>query len=105
MTPFYRFGNRPADVSWSAAFPQILWVMLTHYNLTDVVSAHWDGLQAYLGNLHAQLEGVGGNIGKMPGTYVWHSAAFACEVQHSHPGLLPLALSFAGMVTGSPLVV
>ena len=69
VTPFYRYGNRPADVSWSAAFPQILWVLTTHYHALDVVAQHWDGLGLYLCNLAAQLSGVGGNIEFMPGTY------------------------------------
>lgn len=69
VTPFMRYGNRPADVSWSAAFPQILWVMYTHYGATSLVTAHWDGLGMYLSNLASQLAGVDGNIALMPGTY------------------------------------
>ena len=37
VAPFVRFGIRPADPSWSAAFPQIVWSMWMYYG--DLLTA------------------------------------------------------------------
>ena len=48
VVPFYRGGNRPADPSWSAAFPQILWVHWKLLNNTKPAEMYFTSLQKYI---------------------------------------------------------
>ena len=48
VVPFVRYGNRPADPSWSAAFPQILWVHWKLLNNTKPVEMYFTSLQKYI---------------------------------------------------------
>lgn len=49
--PFARYGGRPADPSWSAAFPQNLFVRYAVDGDTAPASKFWPQLMAYFGDI------------------------------------------------------
>ena len=51
VTPFVRFGFRPADPSWSAAFPQIVWSMWKYYNDSLTAKTYLSDMFRYIENL------------------------------------------------------
>ena len=67
VTPFYRYGTRPADPSWGAAFPQIVWVLYHYYGDLDTVEKYLPALITYIDSLTAKVEKSG--IGKLYGYY------------------------------------
>ena len=55
--PFARYGNRPADVSWSAALPQTIHVLHANGDITvDEVKGYMPALLAQLDNVKAQAK-------------------------------------------------
>ena len=67
IAPFYRYGTRPADPSWGAAFPQLLWVLYHYYGDLDTVRQFFPMLTQYLDFMTSQVERSG--IGKLYGYY------------------------------------
>jgi hypothetical protein len=47
VVPYYRYGGDPADPSWSAAFPQNLWVRYAIDGDSFPAEQHWNSLRAY----------------------------------------------------------
>lgn len=68
VVPFQRFGNRPADLSWSAAFLSVLTSLWQEAGLLDAAKTHWDSVKTHIGNLQAQLSKAGG-ITTLPEPY------------------------------------
>eukprot|EP00051_Salpingoeca_urceolata_P031279 m.11050 g.11050 ORF g.11050 m.11050 type:complete len:1055 (-) comp3918_c0_seq1:182-3346(-) len=58
--PFSRYGNRPADPSWSAAFPQNLYVQYSLAGNLDLARRYWTELGSYLDEIVAQKNKAGG---------------------------------------------
>ena len=58
VVPFVRYGGRPADPSWSAAFPQLVWTQFKYLGDTTVPASHYTSLLDYLQNLAAQVTAV-----------------------------------------------
>jgi len=52
--PFVRYGNRPADVSWSAALPQIAWALYKYNGDLSVAKRHWSAIVQQFDNVKAQ---------------------------------------------------
>ena len=48
VVPFVRGGSRPADPSWSAAFPQIVWALWKYYNDTQTAEIFLPLIEHYL---------------------------------------------------------
>ena len=67
VVPFYRYGTRPADPSWGATLPQILWVLFHYYGDTSTVKQYFPVLTQYLDFMTAQVEKSG--MGKLYGYY------------------------------------
>ena len=59
VVPFVRYGGRPADPSWSAAFPQLVWTQFKYLGDTTVPASHYTSLLDYLQNLAAQVTACG----------------------------------------------
>ncbi len=62
VVPFYLGGRRPADPSWGAALPQIVWVLYKYYGDLDVVKAYLPTLVDYINFMKTTIppEGIGG---------------------------------------------
>lgn len=60
QVPYMRYGGRPADPSWSAAFPQILWAQSHYNNNLAPAQAYWPWLLDYLNNMAQQARAAGG---------------------------------------------
>jgi len=83
VVPFFRYGGRPADPSWSAALPQNLWVRYNIDGNTDPVTKHWQTLLAYFGNIQQQVASAG-SLSKWPAPYGdWVPADAATKVPNS----------------------
>ena len=67
VTPFYRYGTRPADPSWGSAFPQLLWMLYHYYGDLGTVRQFFPLLTQYLDFMTSQVEKSG--IGKLYGYY------------------------------------
>jgi alpha-L-rhamnosidase len=48
VVPFQRYGGRPADPTWSAAYPQLVYCMWKYYGDAGVVADHYPNLKLYL---------------------------------------------------------
>ena len=50
VVPFYRYGSRPADPSWSAAFPEILYRIATFYknSILDITWRYYPAVFDYI---------------------------------------------------------
>eukprot|EP01119_Soliformovum_irregulare_P021723 TRINITY_DN7294_c0_g2_i1.p1 TRINITY_DN7294_c0_g2~~TRINITY_DN7294_c0_g2_i1.p1 ORF type:complete len:1083 (+),score=341.06 TRINITY_DN7294_c0_g2_i1:2597-5845(+) len=59
--PYIRYGSRPGDPAWSAAFPIMISEVNRFYGDVSVVKAHYDGMKQYTDLLigRAQSEGLG----------------------------------------------
>eukprot|EP00466_Bigelowiella_natans_P013037 jgi/Bigna1/72497/fgenesh1_pg.20_\ len=60
VVPFYRYGNQPADPSWSSAY---VFILYSRYHIAGDVrpyEEHRDGVKLYLENMHRQYERRGG---------------------------------------------
>ena len=53
--PFARYGGRPADPSWSAAFPQTLWVRYSIGADSKPAGKFWAQLMNYFGDIASQV--------------------------------------------------
>ncbi|HZT29805.1 MAG TPA: family 78 glycoside hydrolase catalytic domain [Bryobacteraceae bacterium] len=43
----HRYGRRPADPAWGAAYPLIAWYMYEHYGDRRILAEHFDGIKAW----------------------------------------------------------
>ncbi|XP_065198492.1 alpha-L-rhamnosidase-like isoform X1 [Sycon ciliatum] len=66
VVPFVRYGGRPADPSWSAAYPQIAWCMMHYYGDTTVATKHASGLMKYVQEMMGRSPE---DFTKYPGSY------------------------------------
>ena len=48
IVPYVRNGKRPGDPTWSAAFPQIIWVLYKYYGDLDTAAKFYPALQTYI---------------------------------------------------------
>ena len=64
VVPFYRYGGRPADPSWSAAFPEILYRIATHYKDLTTLGEHYPELLDYINTTLHSIPEQG--ISKLP---------------------------------------
>jgi hypothetical protein len=53
--PYSRYGGDPADPSWSAAFPQNLYVRWAVDGDATPASTYWSQLQSYFNNIATQV--------------------------------------------------
>jgi len=60
VVPFQRFGNQPADPSWSAALPQNMFVRYSIGGDLSPARDNWNAGVLYMSNLAAQLKAAGG---------------------------------------------
>lgn len=67
VVPFYKFGGRPADPSWGAALPQIMWVLYHYYGDLKTVKQYFPVLIQYLNFMTSQVDKTG--IGNLYGYY------------------------------------
>ena len=67
VVPFYRGGNRPADPSWGAAFPQYVWVLYKYYGNLDIAKTYLPFLSKYIDFLVSSIQKSG--IGNMYAYY------------------------------------
>lgn len=58
VVPSARYGSRPADPSWSAAFPQNVWVKLQGGDMKPAAD-NWDRLNLYRSQQEAELASAG----------------------------------------------
>jgi hypothetical protein len=65
VVPFMRYGNRPGDPAWGAAYPQTLYTLYRHYGDVDVVKNYYAGIKAWLNF----LQGATSNLGSMYSYY------------------------------------
>jgi len=68
VIPFVRFGNRPGDISWSAAFSSILTVMHSNYADLSAYSDLFEAYRTHMGEVSSQATQAGG-LGKLPTPY------------------------------------
>merc|ERR1711957_896383 len=68
VVPFQRFGGRPADLSWSAAFFSTLTSLWHEAGDLDSAQKHWGAVKTHMGNLQAQY-GKAGALNKLPEPY------------------------------------
>merc|ERR1712166_202162 len=68
VVPFQRYGGRPADLSWSAAFFSTLTSLWHEAGDLDSAQKHWGALKTHMGNLQAQY-GKAGTLNKLPEPY------------------------------------
>eukprot|EP01059_Diplonema_ambulator_P025061 TRINITY_DN42041_c0_g1_i1.p1 TRINITY_DN42041_c0_g1~~TRINITY_DN42041_c0_g1_i1.p1 ORF type:complete len:985 (+),score=274.39 TRINITY_DN42041_c0_g1_i1:1943-4897(+) len=54
VSPFYRYGGRPADVSWGAAYPQIVYVNMYANNDNECVKENLDRMVQHQKNVAGQ---------------------------------------------------
>ncbi|XP_065837155.1 alpha-L-rhamnosidase-like [Oscarella lobularis] len=67
VVPYYRYGHRPADPSWSAAFPQVTFVLYKYYGDLRAVRDNYDALKRYFKNIASQIPSSG--LAHMAGRY------------------------------------
>lgn len=60
VVPFVRYGGRPADPSWSAAFPQITWSQFKYLGDVTVAQRYFGHVLDYLDDLQNQVQAAGG---------------------------------------------
>lgn len=60
VVPYQRYGNQPADPSWSAAFPQMVWSQFKYNGNTRPAALYWQELMDYLSNIGSQVKAAGG---------------------------------------------
>ena len=65
--PFVRYGSRPADPAWGAAYPLVTYWLWKYYNDVSIVKEQWTGLMSYIKFLQGRIDG--GGIGKLYGYY------------------------------------
>ena len=65
VVPYVRFGFRPADPSWSAAFPQIAWSMWKYYDDYQMAVPYFTNFSSYLSYLVSKVpkDGFAGYFG------------------------------------------
>ncbi|CAE7859017.1 unnamed protein product [Symbiodinium necroappetens] len=68
VVPFQRFGGRPADLSWSAAFLENLWQLWQKDGDLKPAQKHWDSVKAHVSSLNATYTAAG-NVTKLPQSY------------------------------------
>ena len=69
VVPFYRYGYRPADPSWGAALPQIMWVLYKYYGDVDTVKEFFPSLLKYIEFMLSKIPPGDGGIGKLYAYY------------------------------------
>ncbi|KAL5517260.1 hypothetical protein EMCRGX_G002768 [Ephydatia muelleri] len=67
VVPFYRYGTRPADPSWGAAFPQLVWALYHYYGDLVTAKALYPSVMAYVQFMLSTIPSSG--IGNMYGYY------------------------------------
>ena len=67
VVPFYRGGSRPADPSWGAAFPHIVWVLYKYYGDLNTAKMFFPAISEYIQFMLSTIPA--GGIGKMYAYY------------------------------------
>ncbi len=62
VVPFVRYGGRPGDISWSAAFPQYVYTLFKAFGAVDVVKQYFPQVLMQLDNVERQ---AGSNLCKI----------------------------------------
>jgi alpha-L-rhamnosidase len=47
VVPYIRYGSRPADPAWGAAYPLLLWWMYEYYGDVSILAKHYSSLKLY----------------------------------------------------------
>jgi len=71
VVPFYRYGNQPADPSWSSAF---VFILYSRYHVAGDIRSyakHRDGVKLYLENMYRQYQRRGGFEGMEKSGIAW----------------------------------
>lgn len=66
VVPFQRFGERPADLSWSSAFVELLWQL---WSENEPIDQHWKAVQTHVNYLEGLLKKVDGKLAQLPQRY------------------------------------
>ncbi len=61
VVPFMRYGGRPADPSWSAAYIQLLYCMFRYFGDFDLIADHLPNMISYLDFVTAKVTQSGMN--------------------------------------------
>ena len=89
VVPYQRYGNMPADPSWSAAYPQNIYVAYAVDNELAPARMYWDNLMHYFGNMAWQLQKAGGDMKNMSASYGdWVPADPTTKVDNSLPAAM-----------------
>ena len=64
VVPFYRYGGRPADPSWSAAFPEILYQIAMHDQDSNITERYYPAVMEYIKTTLGTIPAQG--ISKLP---------------------------------------
>jgi len=78
VVPFYRYGNKPADPSWSSAF---IFIIYSRYHISGDIrpyEKHCGGVELYLENMYRQYERRGGFEGMEKSGVVTSSCCCYC---------------------------
>lgn len=67
VVPFYRYGTRPADPSWGAAFPQLVWALYHYYGDLATAKALYPSVLSYIQFILSTIPSSG--IGNLYGYY------------------------------------
>ena len=71
VVPYYRYGSRPSDPSWGAAFPQIIWVLYKYYGDLDTAAQFYPALMKYIQFMLSKVSTAGiGNLYAIYGDWV-----------------------------------
>ena len=67
VVPYYRYGRRPSDPAWGAAYPQTIWVLYKQYGDLKTAQEQFEGLLMYINFMVSKIPSSG--IGDLYGSY------------------------------------
>ena len=93
VVPFYRYGSRPADPSWSAAFPEILYQIATYDKSMDTVKNYYPSVLEYIKTALGTIPEQG--ISKLPNCHYgdWVPPPPSPKVNNTFTGAFSLLMS------------
>eukprot|EP01121_Diplochlamys_sp_Union-15-3_P012427 TRINITY_DN3717_c0_g1_i1.p1 TRINITY_DN3717_c0_g1~~TRINITY_DN3717_c0_g1_i1.p1 ORF type:complete len:721 (+),score=164.69 TRINITY_DN3717_c0_g1_i1:635-2797(+) len=59
VVPFVRYGSRPADPAWGAAYPMIVWELYLVNGDVGIVREHYGGVKAWIDLLTSKIDSSG----------------------------------------------
>ena len=96
VTPFYHGGGRPADPSWSEAYPQIVWVLMKQYGDMNTAREFYASLIRYIDFMETLVPANG--IGGLQGRYGdWCPPPEYKKIDNHYPSAFSLMLNIQQM--------